>query len=106
MIHTQRIEKIRCHGRIETRKYTLIAPKEQESFGIRWPHLKRIGMVEVKRRVNDEVEQSKRFFLTSLDEGYELFLISDLSEGTMPELGKIYVEQKADQLRYVIQSPN
>ena len=106
MIHTQRIEKVRCHGRIETRKYTLIAPKEQESFGIRWPHLKRIGMVEVKRRVNDEVEHSKRFFLTSLDEGYELFLISDLPEGTMPELGKIYVEQKASQLRYVMRSPN
>lgn len=106
MIHKQRLEKIDCHGRIETRRYTLIAPREQESFGLRWPHLNRIGMVEVKRKVNNEVEYSKRFFLTSLDDGYELFLMSDLRDGTMPEVGKIYVEQKAEQLRYVMQAPN
>ena len=33
MIHKQKLEKVHCHGRIETRRYTLIAPKEQESFG-------------------------------------------------------------------------
>ncbi len=33
MIHKQKLEKVHCHGRIETRRHTLIAPKEQESFG-------------------------------------------------------------------------
>lgn len=106
MIHKQKLEKVRCHGRIENRRYTLIAPREQEGFGLRWPHLNRIGMVEVKRTVNGEVERSKRFFLMSLDDGYELFLLSELSKGAMPEIGKIYVEQKAEQLRYVMQAPN
>ena len=106
MIHKQRLEKIRCHGRIENRRYTLIAPREQEGFGLRWPHLKRIGMVEVERKVNGEIEYSKRFFLTSLDDGYELFLLSELPKGSMPEIGKIYVEQKEGQLRYVMQAPN
>jgi len=63
MIHKQKIEKIRCHGRIETRKYTLIAPRDQQLFGLRWPPLKRIGMVEVKRTVNNEVSHIKRFFI-------------------------------------------
>jgi predicted transposase YbfD/YdcC len=107
MIHTQRLEKVDCHGRIETRRYTLIASREQQPFGLRWPHLNRIGMVEVSRRTaNNETEYSKRFFLTSLDEGYDLFLMSQLPEGTMPELGKIYVEQTAEQLRYILQAPN
>ncbi len=106
MIHKQKLEKVHCHGRIETRRYTLIAAREQESFGLRWPHLTRIGMVEVKRTVNNETEYSKRFFLSSLDEGYELFLMSDLPKGTIPEAGKIYVEQKEEQLRYIMQAPN
>lgn len=106
MIHKQRIEKVDCHGRIETRRYTLIAPREAEGFALRWPHLNRIGMVEVKRKVNNEVEYLRRFFLTSLDEGYELFLMSDLPKGAKPEIGKIYVEQKEGQIRYVMQAPN
>jgi len=106
MIHKQRVEKVRCHGRKETRKYTLIIPREQELFGLRWPHLNGIGMVEVTRTVNDTVEDSKRYFLTSLNDGYEVSLMSDLPEGTMPEKGKIYVEQIGKQLRYVLQAPN
>lgn len=106
MIHKQKLEKIRCHGRIETRRYTLIVPREQELFGLRWPHLKGIGMVEVKRTVNNETEYSKRFFLTSLNDGYELFLMSDLPQGTMPEKGKMYVEQIGKQLRYIVQAPH
>lgn len=106
IIHKQRVEKVDCHGREEIRRCTIIAPREQELFGVRWPHLKRIGMVEVRRTVNNETEYSKRFFLTSLDEGYELFLMSGLPEGTMPEVGKIYVEQNGEQLRYIVQAPN
>jgi predicted transposase YbfD/YdcC len=106
MIHKQKLEKIRDHGRIETRRYTLIMPREQQSFGIRWPHLKGLGKLEVKRTVNNETEYSTRYFLTSLDDGYELFLISDLPKSAMPEKGKIYVEKKEEQLRYILQDPN
>jgi predicted transposase YbfD/YdcC len=63
-------------------------------------------MVEVKRTVNNETEYSKRFFLSILDEGYELFLMSELPEGMMPEVGKIYVEQNGEQIRYTMQAPN
>jgi len=79
MIHKQKLEKIKCHGRIETRRYTLIMPREQESFGIRWPYLKGLGMVEVKRTINNQTEYSKRFFLTSLNDGYEVFLKNFIS---------------------------
>ena len=106
MIHKQKLEKVRDHGRIETRRYTLIMPREQQTFGIRWPHLKALGMVEVKRMINNQTEDSKRFFLTSLDDGYEIFLMSDLPKGAMPEKGKIYIEQNGEQLRYVLQAPN
>ena len=106
MIHKQRVEKVHDHGRKETRRYTFIVPREQSGFGLRWPHLKAIGMVEVKRTVNDKVEHSKRFFLTSLDDGYELLFLSDLPVGAMPAKGKIYVEPVDKQLRYVMQAPN
>jgi len=107
MIHKQKLEKVHCHGRIETRRYTLIAPRDQALFGLRWPHLKGIGMVEVKRTVDNEVENIKRFFLTSLDDGYEILLMSDLPEGKMLEEGKLYVEQiEEKKLRYVVVSPN
>lgn len=106
MVHKQKLEKVHSHGRIETRRYTLIVPREQQLFGLRWPHLKGIGMVEVKRTVNNQTEYSKRFFLTSLDDGYEVSLMSDLSEGALPEKGKIYVEQIGEQLRYIVQAPN
>ncbi len=43
MIHKQKIEKVNGHGRLETRRYTLIMPREQQAFGIRWPHLEGIG---------------------------------------------------------------
>lgn len=106
MTHKQKLEKVRSHGRLETRRYTLIIPREQQLFGLRWPHLKGIGMVEVKRTVNNQTELSTRFFLTSLDDGYEIFLMSDLPKGASPEKGKIYIEKKEKQLRYVLQDPN
>jgi predicted transposase YbfD/YdcC len=106
MIHKQKIEKINCHGRLETRRYTLIKPREQQAFEIRWPHLAGLGMVEVKRTMNHQTEYSKRFFLTSLDDGYEVYLMSDLPIGAIPEKGKIYVEQNGEQLHYILQAPS
>lgn len=106
MIHKQQIEKTKGHGRIETRRYTLIVPREQELFGLRWPHLRGLGMVEATRKINGKVEHSKRYFLTSVTDGYELFLMSALPKGKMPEIGKIYVEQSGNQLRYILQALN
>lgn len=108
MQHKQKLEKIKGHGRIEKRRYTLITPREQELFGLRWPHLRGLGMVEVDRRntLTNETESSTRFFLTSLDDGYELFLMSELPQGTLPEKGKIYVENRGKELRYLVQDPN
>jgi predicted transposase YbfD/YdcC len=108
MQHKQKLEKIKGHGRVEKRRYTLITPREQQLFGLRWPHLRGLGMVEVSRRstVTNEIENSTRFFLTSLDDGYELCLMSDLPQGTLPEKGKMYVEKKGEELRCLVQDPN
>lgn len=69
MLNRRRVEKIRDHGRIETRRYTLVSARDNLEFSLRWPGLKSIGMLEVKRVVGDEITRSTRFFLTSL--GYE-----------------------------------
>lgn len=106
MRHKQKLEKVKSHGRIEKRRYTLITPRDQELFGLRWPHLKALGMVEVKRVVNEQVEHSKRFFLTSLDDGYELLLMEYLPKKMLPEKGKIYVEKQGNQLRYIMRGAN
>src|SRR3990167_4335802 len=66
MHHLQKIEKIKDHGRIERRRYTLITCKDKWAFDTRWPGLRSIGMVEVKRTVNNETTNSLRYFLTSL----------------------------------------
>lgn len=66
MLHLRRVKKVKCHGRIETRKYTLVSARDEEGFKLRWPGLKGIAKVEVKRRTNDKVEQSTRYFLTDL----------------------------------------
>ena len=108
MINKKQVEKTRGHGRIETRRYTLIVPREQELFGLRWPHLRGLGKVETTRKtkIDGKIERSTRYFLTSVTDGYELFLMSDLLKGKMPDIGKIYVEQVGDQLRYVVQGLN
>lgn len=67
MLHRRKIEKIHDHGRIETRKYTLISARDPLLFELRWPGLKGIGKVEVVRTTHHEVERSTRYFLTSLD---------------------------------------
>ena len=66
MLNCRKLEKVRDHGRIETRRYSLISAKDPLPFELRWPGLKSIGMLEVRRTVNHVVTTSKRFFLTSL----------------------------------------
>ena len=67
MLHRRKIEKIHGHGRIETRKYTLVSARDPLMFEIRWPWLKGIGKLEVTRTTNNVVEKSTRYFLTSLE---------------------------------------
>jgi predicted transposase YbfD/YdcC len=66
MHHLQKLEKIRDHGRVEKRRYTLISCKDAWAFDARWPGLRSIGMLEVRRTVNQEPTHSVRYFLTSL----------------------------------------
>ncbi|STO33078.1 ISAs1 family transposase [Legionella bozemanae] len=74
MLHLRRVEKIHAHGRIETRRYTLISSRAPLLFELRWPGLKGIGKVDVVRTTNNQVERSTRYFITSLDyEQIDLF---------------------------------
>jgi predicted transposase YbfD/YdcC len=66
MLNRRKVEKIHDHGRIETRRYTLVSARDPEVFQLRWPGLKGIGMLETTRTTNNQVEYSKRYFLTSL----------------------------------------
>lgn len=67
MLNRIRVEKIHDHGRVETRRYTLISARNPLMFSLRWPGLKSIGMLETTRTVNNEVERTTRYFLTSLE---------------------------------------
>jgi predicted transposase YbfD/YdcC len=69
MLHRVKLEKIRAHGRIETRRYTIISARDNLEFSLRWPGLKGIGMLETIRTVDNEVERTTRYFVTSV--GYE-----------------------------------
>ena len=66
MHHLQKIEKIKDHGQIERRRYTLISCKDNWLFDTAWPGFRSLGMIEVKRTVNNETTHSIRYFLTSL----------------------------------------
>jgi predicted transposase YbfD/YdcC len=74
MLNKRKVEKVHDHGRTETRRYTLISARDPLMFQVRWPGMKSIGMLEVTRTTNNEVERSKRFFITSLDEDMEGFM--------------------------------
>jgi predicted transposase YbfD/YdcC len=74
MLNKRKLEKVHDHGRTETRRYTLISARDPLLFELRWPGMKSIGMVEVTRTTNNQVEKSKRFFITSLDEDIDGFM--------------------------------
>lgn len=66
--YLRQLEKIRGeHGRIETRRYTLLSCDKHLLAKARWPGLQSIGMLEVKRTVNYVTTRSVRFFVTSLE---------------------------------------
>lgn len=65
--YLRQLEKVRGeHGRIETRRYTLLSCNQHILMHAKWPGLQSIGMLEVKRTVNYQTTRSVRFFLTSL----------------------------------------
>lgn len=67
MLHRRKVEKVHDHGRIETRRYTLMSARDGNlEFSSRFPHLKGIGKVEVTRTTHHEVTYSTRYFVTSL----------------------------------------
>jgi predicted transposase YbfD/YdcC len=74
MLNKRKVEKVHDHGRTETRRYTLISARDPLMFQFRWPGMKSIGMVEVTRTTHNQVEKSKRFFITSLDEDIDGFM--------------------------------
>lgn len=76
ILHRRKIEKIKNHGRIETRRYTLMSARDPLLFELRWPGLRGLGKVEIVRTVGHEVSRSTRYFLTSLDyEAIDQFML-------------------------------
>jgi predicted transposase YbfD/YdcC len=67
MLHRRCVEKVHDHGRVETRRYTLMSARDTLPFLLRWPGLKGIGMLETTRTVNNDVTRSIRYFISSLE---------------------------------------
>lgn len=61
------------HGRIETRRYTVIRSQDVLPDMRDWKRLNAIGMVESERRVGNEISNEIRFYITSLDCNAEQF---------------------------------
>lgn len=62
------------HGRIEKRRYYLLGNVEHLINAHQWAGLKRVGMVESERRMDDRpTTTERRYYLTSLDGGVERF---------------------------------
>jgi predicted transposase YbfD/YdcC len=67
MLHLRRVKKRKGHGRIETRKYTLVSARDPLFFALRWPGLKGIAKVDIKRTTKGKTEQSTRYFITNFE---------------------------------------
>lgn len=67
MLHLRRVKKLKGHGRVETRKYTLVSARDPLLFQIRWPGLQGIAKVDVTRTTQHEVERSTRYYLTDFN---------------------------------------
>lgn len=66
ILHSRKIEKIKNHDQVETRKYTIISAKDPLLFELRWPGLQGIEKIDITRTTNHQVEYSTRYFITSL----------------------------------------
>ncbi len=75
ILHRRKIERIRDHGRIEKRTYTLVSARDPLLFELRWPGLRGIGKVEIVRNTNEKIQRSTRYFITTLEyESIDLFM--------------------------------
>ena len=62
------------HGRIEIRRYWLLANVEYLADAQRWEGLKRVGMIESERRIDGQpTTTERRYYLVSLDGDVERF---------------------------------
>ena len=59
------------HGRIETRRYTVLHDVSWLQERHEWPGLKSIVMVESTREIGTKIESETRFYITSLDDTAE-----------------------------------
>ena len=66
-MHRGKVEKIKAHSHIETRRYTLVSARDPLFFELRWPELRGISKINIKRTTNNQVEYSTRYFLSSLN---------------------------------------
>lgn len=75
ILHRRKIEKIKNHGRMEKRTYTLVSARDPLLFVLRWPGLKGIGKVDIVRTIGKDTQRSTRYFLTTLEyEEIDLFM--------------------------------
>lgn len=66
----QTVEK--DHGRIETRKYSVLRNLKWIEVKDQWPKLNAIVRVDRKREIGDKVEEETKYFITSLTSGAEV----------------------------------
>lgn len=60
------------HGRIESRRYTVLPLMYLPQFKLKWKGLQSIAMVESKREVNGNVSIEKRYYISSLKPDAEI----------------------------------
>jgi len=62
------------HGRLETRRYWLISPKNSKlSANLRWPGLQGVGVTYCQREVNGKTSKEYRYYLVSFAENVKRF---------------------------------
>ena len=61
------------HGRIETRRYSIVSDIEWLEGKADWKEIKSIGMVESEREIGDKITKETRYYISSLPGNAQLF---------------------------------
>lgn len=61
------------HGRIETRRYSIVSDIEWLEGKADWKEIKSIGMVESEREIGDKLTKETRYYISSLPGNAQLF---------------------------------
>lgn len=61
------------HGRIETRRYSIVSDIEWLEGKADWKEIKSIGMVESEREIGDKITKETRYYISSLPSNAKLF---------------------------------